>query len=716
VALLDANGQPVVGLGDPQLGAGDKRLTVSLPGLRPGIFTVSYQATSAVDGHVTSGAFVFQVDPTGILPRPSGAATSTSPSTDPATIATRWSALVLLLLLFGTALFWLASARPALRGSGASTAEALAAAGGSALWGVLGLLAFGTFLCLAVFLTLAAAAVGSLPHGHGHSPFIVDFAAPFGWTPFAIAMRFALAGSGLAFLVSAGRYFAVDEARRRNLAYGAREGMLLGVVLGAAAVGMAGMSFAGHVAANGGTMFAAVDWLHLVGVGAWLGTLGGLALLAWRARRDAGRRGVISQALARHSRIAVVAAPIVAITGIANSPLVIGHARDLVASDYGDLVLAKATLFSAAVSIGAVNFFLVRRGSLRRAGLLIAGEAGLGLMAALAAATMLSIPPAASRVPVLIQATIQTLHLYGSSGSSTVHAAIDIPAPGDQLYEVVVLDANGTPRRDVEGVILELTPPGSSSVPRRVVLARTADPTIWASRGNYTPVTGDWSLAVDVARRAAAVETARFSLTVQKPLPPELVPPPTTGVDVPAPLAFLWFLPDGAAGWALLALLIGGVLALWLLERLRVAPGSSRGEVPTRLLAIGRVTLAGVAVLAALGVGSRAIVEAANRPTASASNPILATAASIESGRRIYLANCSSCHGTSGNGDGPQAAGMLPAPGPLQAAVASMTDGQLRDLVTTGVAGTRMPSFSTSLSENDRWDLVNYLRSFPPGR
>ncbi len=28
-----------------------------------------------------------------------------------------------------------------------------------------------------------------------------------------------------------------------------------------------------------------------------------------------------------------------------------------------------------------------------------------------------------------------------------------------------------------------------------------------------------------------------------------------------------------------------------------------------------------------------------------------------------------------------------------------------------GISGTAMPAFATILSENDRWDLVNYLRA-----
>src|SRR5207249_9810057 len=118
--------------------------------------------------------------------------------------------------------------------------------------------------------------------------------------------------------------------------------------------------------------------------------------------------------------------------------IVIGAARNVVASQYGDLVLAKATLFSVAVAIGAVNFLLVRRGSTARATTLIGGEALIGLVAVAVAATMLSIQPAASPGATLSNSANQTAHLYGAAGSLNLHPAVNFPAPGHPLLHVAV--------------------------------------------------------------------------------------------------------------------------------------------------------------------------------------------------------------------------------------------------------------------------------------
>ena len=125
-----------------------------------------------------------------------------------------------------------------------------------------------------------------------------------------------------------------------------------------------------------------------------------------------------------------------------------------------------------------------------------------------------------------------------------------------------------------------------------------------------------------------------------------------------------------------------------------------------------------LAVVSGLGVGSRTVAEVANQAPASAAsvtNPIPATNDSIVRGHDIYLANCAACHGVTGAGDGLTAAGMVPGPGDLSSEVRDRTDGELAYLIASGTAATAMPAFSTTLSENDRWDLVNYLRASWPG-
>jgi mono/diheme cytochrome c family protein len=84
----------------------------------------------------------------------------------------------------------------------------------------------------------------------------------------------------------------------------------------------------------------------------------------------------------------------------------------------------------------------------------------------------------------------------------------------------------------------------------------------------------------------------------------------------------------------------------------------------------------------------------------------------------VYEANCVVCHGETGRGDGPAAAGLRPQPADFRVHLAAgHTDGQLFDWITNGVAGTSMPAFRDQLTEEERWHVLNFIRlTFGPGR
>jgi mono/diheme cytochrome c family protein len=101
-------------------------------------------------------------------------------------------------------------------------------------------------------------------------------------------------------------------------------------------------------------------------------------------------------------------------------------------------------------------------------------------------------------------------------------------------------------------------------------------------------------------------------------------------------------------------------------------------------------------------------------------NPLPQTAATIEHGAKIYAANCASCHGANGYGDGPAASGLNPRPADL-AWLARMPmsrwDAFMFWTVSEGGApfGTAMPSFK-SLPEADRWAVIAYIQAHLPAQ
>jgi len=92
-------------------------------------------------------------------------------------------------------------------------------------------------------------------------------------------------------------------------------------------------------------------------------------------------------------------------------------------------------------------------------------------------------------------------------------------------------------------------------------------------------------------------------------------------------------------------------------------------------------------------------------------NPIAPTTESIERGQTTYLQFCATCHGESTRGDGPLAPGLDPPPADLVIHIPIHPDNVLFLLIQEGIPGTSMPPLGTAISDEEKWHLVNYLRT-----
>lgn len=98
---------------------------------------------------------------------------------------------------------------------------------------------------------------------------------------------------------------------------------------------------------------------------------------------------------------------------------------------------------------------------------------------------------------------------------------------------------------------------------------------------------------------------------------------------------------------------------------------------------------------------------------AAVENPIPASNESISNGAAIFSQSCAACHGDTGKGDGLGAAALNPKPADLHAAhVQGNSDGVMFWIISHGREGTAMPAWNAILSEEQRWDVVNFLRTF----
>jgi putative copper resistance protein D len=119
----------------------------------------------------------------------------------------------------------------------------------------------------------------------------------------------------------------------------------------------ASLALAGHAGAGEGAEGAvhlAADMLHLVAAAAWVGSLVPLALLL-HAARNGEALAVAREATRRFSIMGMASVGTILASGIVNTYVLSGSIPALLGTEYGRLVLLKASLFLVMVSIAAIN-------------------------------------------------------------------------------------------------------------------------------------------------------------------------------------------------------------------------------------------------------------------------------------------------------------------------------------------------------------------------
>ena len=102
---------------------------------------------------------------------------------------------------------------------------------------------------------------------------------------------------------------------------------------------------------------------------------------------------------------------------------------------------------------------------------------------------------------------------------------------------------------------------------------------------------------------------------------------------------------------------------------------------------------------------------AAKEAAAALSNPIPVTPESLQIGADLYEINCRVCHGKGGEGDG--LVGLMFAPkAPVnlnEAYTQDQTDGEIFFTLTRGRG--LMPLYRDALNADERWHVINYLKT-----
>jgi len=91
----------------------------------------------------------------------------------------------------------------------------------------------------------------------------------------------------------------------------------------------------------------------------------------------------------------------------------------------------------------------------------------------------------------------------------------------------------------------------------------------------------------------------------------------------------------------------------------------------------------------------------------------LSSASVITQGKTVYTANCVTCHGDDGKGDGPAAAALNPHPLDFTSPYAKSLPADFWFWrVSEGVPGTGMPAWKTTLSTDQIWQVIAYEKTF----
>jgi mono/diheme cytochrome c family protein len=88
------------------------------------------------------------------------------------------------------------------------------------------------------------------------------------------------------------------------------------------------------------------------------------------------------------------------------------------------------------------------------------------------------------------------------------------------------------------------------------------------------------------------------------------------------------------------------------------------------------------------------------------------TSTGLQAGKETFIAHCQTCHGDAGNGLGTYAGTMTITPADFkQEPIRSMPADQWFWHVSEGVQGSLMPTWKESLTEGERWQVIDYIRT-----
>tara|TARA_Y100001934_G_C12386059_1_gene795805 strand:- start:3133 stop:5433 length:2301 start_codon:yes stop_codon:yes gene_type:complete len=674
-------------------------MSVGLPPLENGTYTVVWKNLSAVDGHKVIGSYVFSVGE----PISAGAQIDSAEQPLLQTVSDpwlRWLIFVAAAIVMGGLIFEIVVSVPVVFGESSRESWQSAATTASERWSKLSLIALGVMIVVMVGQLLQQTAVIS-----GDSAFTPDFeilrtvAFDSSWGRMWIYRMIAVvAVVALLFLARRTAF----ETTERDDEY---EQSLVGDSFIAQLSALFGLVFLGlisvssHNAASPSevkTLATATDFIHLVSSMVWLGGVIYLAIsvpILLRNLTSVDLSELLNASVSRFTLIAVMSAGTLVVTGIFSSYMQV-TAPAATATPYGWFLVGKILLIIPLFGLAAANGFRIakrfgsggeqtfRKSLLFETGLVVAVFVAVGWLASLEPARQY-----AGRMGIGVDGHVS----YRDSADATVFDIEIEPAEvGKNDIRVQIARTNDDPIDNAVDVRVRLKFV-DDDLGEPFVSLRDKGNGLWELKDAQLNIAGEYQAEVVVQRPDAFDSRTAFRFDAASA---------STAADAISPdtdTANLLF--------GIQLLLIGGIIVLLAARKRILANLFGDGSVqPSMGLPGVAVVVIGLFFILNVHVLRLGLVD-------DLRNPFPPTADSVAIGEPIYFAACAACHGDSGLGDGTAGVGLPKEPADLIVHVPLHSDTILYEFIRDGISEAGMPGQEDSLTEDEMWHLVNYLRA-----
>ena len=664
IKVIDSN-NVVVDAGDSRVDPSDPtRMTVTLHVLPDGVYTVNWQALSAIDGHQTVGTYPFAVGDVNasVVQSVGQSSTASLPFT---ALLSKFLVLAALAILVGQRLFIALVWNPALGMSQVTK---------PAIW-----IALYRIGLIGVLLSIGVGILSQAGQATG-TELAFPWAAEAQTGRILTETRLGIIWLARLALAMFAVWLAGDpESSLKNwIGFAVNLCLLFTVTL------------TSHAATEARPLLPILgDWLHLVGMTFWFGGLVYLFTGIRHLQQSGGpqRTQFISRLTSRFSMNAILFVALLGLTGIYSAYLRVGSWSAILTSLYGHVLLIKQAFVAGLLIVAAVNLLVITprlnrdwlgdvdTGIVTRFGKILILEVTLaGLL--LASVSFLTYLPPARVVSPNFDLTDRT-----KVDNLSMDISISPGRVGQNTFTLKLVSSDGHPIHIAKEVLLRFTPAEGNLAPSQIQLIGHGDG-VYTAKGVNLSLPGRWQVQAVVRREGEFDAYANFNFDLRNPGSGEQA----AAISKQSGTLFL---------------LIGFVCSLL----------AATANVRTHL----RLGFGAPITLLMIGLGifylTRPIpVEGAQI------NPIPPDSNSITAGQNLFTTHCALCHGESGKGDGPVGLALNPRPADLaQHAVPGVhTDAQLFEWITSGFPGSQMPPFKNTLSDTDRWNLVNFIRTLAP--